>query len=167
MTSQHAANPFQDHAEPSRPVVGLLRRTVPAPSAAVARCVAGAPFVVDAMNTAFHPPTRVNAIDTFRTAGFDSPVALLWTIATAQLLAGLLLIPGILARLGAILAVAIIVLDLYTRIAVSDAVSFGDTTPQQGWSLPVALIILAAALYTLVRGAGAWSSDNTATRAAT
>ncbi len=162
-----ASYPFQTTSEPDRPTVSFLRRTVPAPSASIARWIVGGPLLFDALNKLVHPPTRAATLEVLQRGDIPSPGTVLVAVAIGEALAGTLLVPGLLARPAAVLGVISILFTLYLRVQADDAGRVTtDLAAMPGQPTLVLFLAFAAALYVIARGAGAWSSDNNATRAA-
>jgi uncharacterized membrane protein YphA (DoxX/SURF4 family) len=65
------------------------------------------------------------------------------------------LLAGLYARLGSLIAIPTMVVAVYAHVAI-------DVWPNPGGEPPVALpiIVMAGAVYVLLRGAGAWSVDS-------
>jgi uncharacterized membrane protein YphA (DoxX/SURF4 family) len=71
-----------------------------------------------------------------------------------EILTGILLLIGLYARLGALLAIATMAVAVYAHVAI-------DVWPNPAGEPPIALpiIVLVCAAYLFARGAGAWSVD--------
>ena len=82
-------------------------------------------------------------------------VSLLAPLAVAiEIVAGVSLLAGVWARLGALLAIPTMAVAAYSHLAI-------DVWPNAGGEPPLALplAVLACAVYVLWRGAGRWSVD--------
>lgn len=118
----------------------------------VPRLVAGIPLLFIGLAHVFDgtAPMRplIEAAD-LPAAALLSPLAV-----SAEILAGVLLLLGLYARLGAIIAIPVMVVALYAHIVI-------DVWPNAAGEPPIALplAVAACAAYVLVRGAGAWSLD--------
>lgn len=87
--------------------------------------------------------------------------ALLSPIAVAiEIVAGALLLAGLYARIGSLLALPVMVGAIYAHLVI-------DVWPNAEYNEPpiaLPIVVLLAAAYVLVRGAGAWSLDHALTR---
>ena len=79
----------------------------------------------------------------------------LWTFPIVEMVLGVLLVVGLLARLSAAAAAVSMVVATYVHVVVEDPALF----PLQPIEPIGPLMLLAMALYVLWRGAGAWSMD--------
>jgi len=122
-----------------------------------ARLAAGLPLLLIGLVHVFDSaaPMRplVEAAD-LPAASVLSPAAV-----AVEIIAGTLLVFGLYARLGALLALPTMAVAAYAHIAI-------DTWPNSGGEPPILLPILvfACAAYVLLRGAGAWSIDTRLSR---
>ena len=88
-------------------------------------------------------------------AGLLSPLAV-----AAEIVAGALLLSGFYTRLGALVAIPVMVVAAYAHLAI-------DVWPNSAGEPPIILpvVVLVCAVYVLYRGGGAWSVDALLTRA--
>ncbi len=124
-----------------------IRETKPAKEVIVFRLIAGLPLVLfGTMHLIGSPPMR----PILEAANIPLPGLNAVFAPIVQVLAGLLLLSGAFARVGALLAAPTMVVALY-----SHAVADWDDEPTP----LIAVAVLVCSLYVLWRGAGAWSLD--------
>lgn len=118
----------------------------------VPRLVAGLPLLVIGLAHVFDDTAPMRPL--VEAAGLPAP-ALLSPIAVAiEIVAGALLLLGLYARLGALIAIPAMFVAVYAHLVI-------DAWPNAGGEPPIALplVVIACAGYVLLRGAGAWSFD--------
>ncbi len=86
----------------------------------------------------------------------------LWTVPYVELALGVVLALGIFARPAAVAAMGLMLVATYVHLAVDDPSLF----PLQPNEPVIPLAVIAMSVYVLLRGAGAWSLDLKAARAA-
>ena len=86
----------------------------------------------------------------------------LWTVPYVELALGIVLALGILVRPAAVGVIGIMVVATYVHLIVDDPSLF----PLQPDEPIIPLAVIAMSIYVLLRGAGTWSLDLKATRAA-
>ena len=116
------------------------------------RAIAGLPLLLIGLAHVFDDAAPMRPLveaANLPAAALLSPVAV-----AVEIVAGALLLLGLYARLGALLAIPAMAVAVYAHIAI-------DVWPNAGGEPPIALplVVLACAAYVLVRGAGAWSLD--------
>jgi uncharacterized membrane protein YphA (DoxX/SURF4 family) len=79
-----------------------------------------------------------------------------WIVPYVEILVGVLLALGFLARPAAAIVAAIMVVATYVHVVVDDPGLF----PLQPSEPVIPIIVMALSAYTLARGAGAWSMDH-------
>ncbi len=127
--------------------IRALLSTRPLKHMIVARLIAGLPLVgIGAMHLAGAAPMR----PILEAAGIPMPGLNAALAPLMEILAGALLLSGTAVRVGAVIAAISMAVALYAH-AVAD---WQDEPP-----VVLPLAVLLAALYVLVRGAGAWSVD--------
>lgn len=135
------------------PLADGLRQTDHSKLTIVARLVAGLPLLVIGASHFADPAPFVAMLEAagIPLVGFNAIAAPL-----AEVLAGVLLLAGLLARLGGLLGASTMVVALYAHLAVNPAsLPEGVTMPP----IVLPLAVLAGAVYVAWRGAGAFSLD--------
>ena len=117
----------------------------------VPRLAAGLPLLAIGLAHVFDASAPMRPL--VEAAGIPAATVLSPTAVAVEILAGTLLLVGLYARLGALLAIPTMAVAVYTHLAI-DAWPNGEEPPI---ALPV--VVLACAGYVLWRGAGAWSLD--------
>ena len=129
----------------------LSRNTKPNKIAAVLRIVAAAPLLLfGAMHLIDPAPFR----EILEAGGLPLVDLNLIAAPLAEIAAGLLLITGFHARIGAILGIATMVPAAWATVVIAGLGNGPEVPP-----LPVPLAVLAISILVLVRGAGSWSLD--------
>ena len=93
-------------------------------------------------------------------AGFPAPDLLSPVAVALEIIAGAMLLLGLFARLGAVLAVPVMAGAVYAHLAIGDWPNGAENEPPI--VLPIAVI--AGAAYVFWRGAGRWSLDRPISR---
>lgn len=83
------------------------------------------------------------------------PTLNLYFVPMAEMLIGVLLLLGVFARLGALVAIPMMIVATYVHIVVTDPNLF----PLQPEEPFIPIVVLALSGYVLWRGAGSWSLD--------
>ena len=130
-----------------------LRRTDPARTLLLARLLAAVPLVGIGLQ---HLTGAAPLAPILESACLPWPELSATVAPLGQLLAGALLAVGFWARLAGLLGAVQMVVALYTQVVV-------DWTEEPPLLLPI--VVLAASLAVLWRGAGPWSLDRAATSA--
>lgn len=86
----------------------------------------------------------------------------LWTVPYIELALGIILALGIFARPAVLAVMGIMLVATYVHLVVDDPSLF----PLQPSEPIIPLVVIAMSVYVLMRGAGAWSLDLKATKAA-
>jgi uncharacterized membrane protein YphA (DoxX/SURF4 family) len=86
----------------------------------------------------------------------------LWTVPFVEMGVGVALVLGLFARVAGVIVMGIMLVATYVHVTVDDPTLF-PLQPSEP-IVPVAVMVMAA--YVVWRGAGAWSQDVKATRAA-
>lgn len=85
-----------------------------------------------------------------------------WAVPFLEMFLGVLLLLGVFARVAVLMVIGIMLVATYVHVVVDDASLF----PLQPSEPIIPLVVIAMSLYILWRGAGSWSLDLAATRAA-
>ncbi|MEX2446088.1 MAG: DoxX family protein [Dehalococcoidia bacterium] len=121
----------------------------------VARVIAGLPLFVFGLAHIFVPGAAMHPL--VEAAGLPAAQVLAPLGVATEVLAGASLLLGAWARIGAVLAIAVMAVAAYTHVAI-------ETWPNPNEPpLLLPVVIILAAAYVLVRGAGRWSLDARAT----
>jgi uncharacterized membrane protein YphA (DoxX/SURF4 family) len=131
--------------------VHRLRSTTPRKIVLLPRVLAGIPLVAfGAMH--FMDPQHIR--DILTAAGVPLVEVNVWAASSAEMLGGVLLLSGFLARIGGLLGVGTMVPAVLTTVKLV-GVAGAPTVPP----LPLPIVVLAASAVVLVLGGGAWSGD--------
>ena len=123
------------------------------------RLVAGLPLLAIGLAHVFDDTAPMRPL--VEAAGLPA-AALLSPLAVAiEIVAGALLLLGLYARLGGLLTVPTMLVAIYAHLAIDVWPNAGHEEPP----LALPIVVLAAAVYVLLRGAGAWSLDRWFTKA--
>ena len=93
-------------------------------------------------------------------AGIPFQTLNLYFVPVAEMLIGVLLLLGVFARLGALVAIPMMIVATYVHVVVNDPNLF----PLQPEEPFIPIVVLALSGYVLWRGAGSWSLDLISTR---
>jgi len=134
-----------------------LQQTKPYPWMIAPRVIAGGIFIaMGALPKFTATEAQENVTKMLELGGMPAPGALLYVVALGELIAGVLILSGLLARIGGGLGVMLMLGALYTHLSVDfSELPHPDMTPDH--FMPV-LTILAAAAVTVL-GGGRWSVD--------
>jgi uncharacterized membrane protein YphA (DoxX/SURF4 family) len=132
----------------------------------ILRIVAGAPLIMFGI---MHITGAAPMLPLVEAAGLPLPELTATLAPIAQLIAGLLLISGALARFGALIAIVTMLGGLVTNFkipndqwptpsALDPAILELGTEPAM--LTPIAIVVLLLSVYVLFKGAGAWSFDS-------
>lgn len=119
----------------------------------IARLAAGVPLLGIGLMHVFHPDAPMGPLVEamgFPLAAVMSPVAV-----AVEIVAATLILLGFFARVGALLAIPTMVVATYAHLAIDVWPNGVENEPP----LALPLIVMAAAVYILWRGAGRWSLD--------
>jgi putative oxidoreductase len=119
----------------------------------VARAVAGLPLLVIGLAHVFDEGARMTPL--VEAAGFPAATLLSPVAVALELIAGALLLAGLYARLGAALAIPVMLGAVYAHIAIDVWPNGADQEPP----IVLPLLVIACAAYVIWRGAGRWSLD--------
>jgi putative oxidoreductase len=117
------------------------------------RLVAGLPLLLIGLAHVFDDAAPMRPL--VEAAGLPAASVLSPAAVGIEIVAGVLLLLGLYARLGALLAIPTMAVAAYAHLAI-------DTWPNSAGEPPILLpvLVFASAAYVLLRGAGAWSIDN-------
>lgn len=135
------------------PARDRLLRTEPRRHVVIARIVAGVPLLGIGLSHAFVPEAPM--LPLVEAAGFPLPGLVSIVGVATQIVAGALLLVGLLARLAGLAAIPIMLGAIYTHLVI-------DVWPNTGAQEPPLLLpiaVLLASAYVVVRGGGRWSLD--------
>lgn len=139
--------------------IQTIRRTEPLRHVAIARFVAAAPLLAIG---AQHLLGSAPLLPILRGTPIPFPELNAVAGSVTEVVAGLLLASGAFARIGAVFAVGAMAVALFTHATftpyVPQGASVAFTWPDEPPIL-LPLVVLAASLYVLARGAGSWSVD--------
>lgn len=127
----------------------------------VARLIAGVPLAFFGTMKFLSEGTQTNFQATLDLAGFPQPDLLIFVAAIVEVVGGILLLTGWYARIGALLAVAEMLVALYVHLTVDFSLAPAGGPPH--W-LPVTVLL--SALLVLWKGGGRGSLDRHLTRSA-
>jgi uncharacterized membrane protein YphA (DoxX/SURF4 family) len=85
-----------------------------------------------------------------------------WTVPFVEVGLGIVLLAGLFARLAGLVVITMMAVAIYVHVVVNDPALF----PLQPSEPVIPLVVIILAAYVIWRGAGAWSLDLKATRAA-
>ena len=120
----------------------------------IARLVAGAPLLFFGIQKFISSDVQENFRVTLELSLFPMPGILMWIAAAVEVVAGAMLLLGLITRLGGLLAT----LQMFAAIIVHITVDFSQT-PAGGPPHWLPVLVLFAALVTLVFAGGDWSID--------
>lgn len=118
----------------------------------VARLIAGAPLFFFGWMKLLNEGTQTNFMATLKLASIPVPEVAFWLAALNEIIAGALLISGWKGQVGAVLAIAQMIVALYVHITVDFSQTPAGGPPH--W-LPV--LVLVCALIVLFKGFGKFS----------
>lgn len=133
-----------------------LRATTGHRHLALVRVVASLPLLGIGLAHVFVPDAPMRPL--VEAAGFPLPALVAPLGVAAEVVAGVLLLLGIWARVGAALAIPTMLGAVYAHLVID----VWPNGPANEPPLALPLVVLAAAAYILVRGAGRWSLDRRA-----
>lgn len=140
--------------------LACFRKTVPHKHVLLPRLVAGLPLLVLGARHYVDPGHFRNILVASGLPMVDLSAAL---APAAEVLAGILLLTGTLARLGGLLGIATMVPAIVSTLAIKGLdpqnLPGGLTEVPFVPPLPVPVVVLLCSAYVLWRGAGAWSVD--------
>ncbi|HKY46565.1 MAG TPA: DoxX family protein [Acidimicrobiia bacterium] len=139
-----------------------LRQTRPEKPVALIRLTLGSLFVISGLMK-FLVPTLAKAWSAQLFAA-DLPLYTLtrWTVPFVEIGVGIVLLVGLLARPAGVVVMAIMAVATYVHVIVDDPALF----PLQPSEPVIPLMVIVLSAYVIWRGAGVWSLDLKATRAA-
>lgn len=130
-----------------------LRATKPYRHMLLPRIIAGVPLLGIGLMHVFVP--GLGMLTLVEAAGLPVP-ALLSPVAVAiEIVAGLSLLLGLWARIGALLAIPTMLVAAYAHLAIG----IWPNGPENEPPLALPILVMACAAYVLWRGAGRWSLD--------
>jgi len=135
---------------------GRVRATGAHRHVLVPRLIAGLPLLGVGLVHIIDPALRMQPL--VEAAGFPLPAFVAALAVAAEIVAGLALIIGFWARVGAVLAVGNMLGAVYAHLAIDVWPNGAENEPPL--ALPIAVLLCAA--YVLWRGAGRWSLDHRA-----
>lgn len=130
-----------------------IRATAPYRHVIVARIVAGVPLLGIGFAHVFAPDAPMRPLA--EAAGFPFPAVVSPVGVAIEIVAGLSLLLGLWARIGALLAIPVMLGAVYAHLVIDVWPNGPENEPPI--ALPVAVLVAAA--YVLWRGAGRWSLD--------
>ncbi|HVM14456.1 MAG TPA: DoxX family protein [Egibacteraceae bacterium] len=131
-----------------------LRATAPRRHVLLARVVSGVPLLGIGIVHVVDPTSPMRPL--VEAAGFPLAAVIAPVAVAVEILAGLSLLLGLWARLGALLAIPTMLGAVYAHLVISVWPNGSDREPPL--VLPIAVAL--AAGYVVWRGAGRWSRDN-------
>jgi putative oxidoreductase len=134
-------------------LIGDLRSTRAHRHLIILRVIAGVPLLGIGLMHVFMPDGAMRPL--VEAAGLPAAALLSPLAVAAEIVAGVSLLFGIFARLGAIIAIPTMLVALYSHFAIEQWPNPDGPPPD---ALPI--VIIACSAYVLWRGAGRWSVDN-------
>lgn len=128
-----------------------LRHTTPRKIILLPRLLAGVPLVIF---SAMHFMNAQHFRDILTAGGVPMVEVNVWAASLAEMLGGLLLLTGFLARIGGLLGVGTMVPAIVTTVRLASLPDAPMVPP-----LPLPIMVLVASVVVLVLGGGAWSGD--------
>ena len=128
-----------------------LQQTTPRKIILLPRVLAGVPLVVF---SAMHFMNPQHFRDILTAGGVPMVEVNVWAASSAEMLGGLLLLSGFIARLGGLLGVGTMVSAILTTVRLASLPDAPTVPP-----LPLPIIVLMASAVVLALGGGAWSGD--------
>jgi uncharacterized membrane protein YphA (DoxX/SURF4 family) len=128
-----------------------LQQTTPRKIMLLPRLLAGVPLVVF---SAMHFMNPQHFRDILTAGGVPLVEVNVWAASSAEMLAGVLLLSGFVARIGGLLGVGTMVPAILTTVRLA-SVPDAPTVPP----LPLPIMVLLASAVVLVLGGGTWSGD--------
>jgi uncharacterized membrane protein YphA (DoxX/SURF4 family) len=119
----------------------------------IPRAVAGLPLLLIGLMHVFDSTAPMRPI--VEAANIPAAAVLSPIGVAAEIVAGTLLLLGLYARLGGLIAIPAMLVAVYAHIVID----VWPNTAQEEPPLALPLVVMACAAYVLVRGAGAWSLD--------
>jgi putative oxidoreductase len=119
----------------------------------VPRLVAGVPLFGIGLIHVFDPGAPMQPL--VEAAGFPAPEILSPLAVAFELAAGAMLLIGLLARLGALLAIPVMVGAVYVHLAIGVWPNGASNEPP----IVLPIVVVACAAYVVWRGPGRWSLD--------
>ena len=128
-----------------------LQQTTPRKIILLPRLLAGVPLVVF---SAMHFMNPHHFRDILTAVGMPIVEVNVWAASSAEMLGGVLLLTGFLARVGGLLGVGTMVPAILTTTRLASLPDTPKVPP-----LPLPIMVLVASTVVLVVGGGAWSGD--------
>lgn len=128
-----------------------IRHTTPRKIILLPRLLAGVPLVVF---SAMHFMNQEHFRNILSAAGMPMVEVTVWAASSAEMLGGILILTGFLARVGGVLGVATMLPAILTTVRLASLPDSPMVPP-----LPLPIMVLVASTVVLVMGGGAWSAD--------
>ena len=133
-----------------------LRRTRSSKTLGAVRVLLGLLFLSTGLMKLFVPELRAAFSGQLTGAAIPAHALNMWFVPLAEVLVGLLLLIGFLARLASLAAMGMMTVATYVHLVVHDPELF----PLQPEAPIIPLMALALCAYVLWGGAGSWSADS-------
>jgi len=132
-------------------LIQRIRHTTPRKIILLPRLLAGVPLVVF---SAMHFMNQEHFRNILSAAGMPMVEVTVWAASSAEMLGGILILTGFLARVGGVLGVATMLPAILTTVRLASLPDSPMVPP-----LPLPIMVLVASTVVLVMGGGAWSAD--------
>jgi len=136
-------------------MLGNLRKTSRDRVGGVLRILVGLVFIMAGILKVLVPSLGQAFSGQLEAAGIPLHSLVLYTFPIVEMVLGILLLVGLHARISAVLAAVSMAVATYVHIMIDDPSLF----PLQPVEPIGPLVLLAMLIYTVIRGAGAWSID--------
>ena len=141
-------------------LLGTIRKTADERLLGTARILLGVIFISTGSMKFLVPMLWAAWSAQLAQAGIPFQTLNLYFVPVAEMVIGVLLLLGVFARLGALVAIPMMIVATYVHIVVNDPNLF----PLQPEEPIIPIVVLALSGYVLWRGAGSWSLDLSSTR---
>jgi uncharacterized membrane protein YphA (DoxX/SURF4 family) len=128
-----------------------LQQTAPRKIILLPRLLAGVPLVVFSVMHFMNPQ---HFRDILTAGGVPMVEVTVWAASSAEMLGGVLLLTGFIARVGGVLGIGTMVPAILTTVRLASLPDAPTVPP-----LPLPIMVLVASTVVLVLGGGAWSGD--------
>ena len=132
-------------------LIQRLQQTTPRKIMLLPRLLGGLPMVFFGANHFMNPQ---HMRDILTAGGVPMVEVNVWAASLAEMLGGLLLLSGFIARLGGLLGVGTMVSAILTTVRLASLPDAPMVPP-----LPLPIVVLVASTIVLIFGGGAWSGD--------
>lgn len=132
-----------------------ITMTTPNRVAGVLRVALGGMFVMTGIMKLVVPSLGAAFAGQLQAANIPLQAFNIWLVPVIEALVGVVLIVGLMSRIGALVVIGLMVVATYVHLVVDDPTLF----PLQPELPIIPIMVIAMSLYILATGGGAWSKD--------